>query len=120
MRSVKHKKGFFLLVIVSLFLPISAYASENQTGDIGIGFAGNQPAPKEVPFLPEENVLPLTSGYKSYPTRYGTLPKTGMIHTNWANRLGVLCLAVCFWLFLFFRIKDDEDSKEGGNRKETN
>lgn len=118
---MKQKKGFFLLVmVVSLLLPISTNASENQEVDIGIGFAESQPVPKEIPFIPEENVLPLTSGYKTYPSRYGALPKTGMIQTNWANRLGVLCLVVCFWLFLFFRIKDDEDSKEGGNRNETN
>nr|WP_277989417.1 LPXTG cell wall anchor domain-containing protein [Enterococcus hulanensis] len=47
------------------------------------------------------------------------MPKTGMIQTSWINVIGIFCLAVWFWLFLFFRIREDNDSQEGGNRNET-
>lgn len=117
---MKHKKWVFFLLLLCFLLPVTTQAAEEQDIEIGIGFKEAQPLPKEIPATPKENVLPLTSGDRIYQARrIRALPKTGMIQTSWINVIGIFCLAVWFWLFLFFRIREDNDSQEGGNRNET-
>ena len=119
MRDVKYKKWVLLLTISSMFFPSTAFGEERQTNDtnVGIGFREEQPAPADPSTpTPINDVLPLTMG-KNYQTqadqpRYtskGTLPQTGsQRQVVWLQFLGLGCIASCFWLFLFTRLREEE------------
>lgn len=119
---MKRKKWLILLATVALFSPLSAFAEET-VDSIGIGFKEEQPSesdPKYVPMASENskgnkinNVIPSTLGSEKngyVPT--GSLPKTGEVLQTEMRFTGFLCVACSFWLFLFTRLREEEDDEE--------
>lgn len=118
-RNVKHKKWIAIVAISSMFFPTAAFGEEVQSNEtsVGIGFRTEQPAPADpTPHEPEpiNNVLPLTLGKQGYQAQgKGTLPQTGEKEQSlFLQMLGLSCLISCFWLFLFFRLKENEQDDE--------
>lgn len=116
MRDVAKIKGLLLVLVLSLFLPTMGYAQEEET-QVGIGFSQAEPPGRSSQSpAPANNVLPLTSttqgADKVFPARTGTLPKTGDNQTNRLRIVGLICLMICYWLFLFFRMKEEEPNDE--------
>lgn len=120
-RNVKYKKWIAIVAISSMFLPTAAFGEEVQSNEtsVGIGFRTEQPSPIDpTPTDPEpiNNVLPLTLGKDGYWTQAsgkGTLPQTGEKRQGWfLQLLGLSCLISCFWLFLFVRLKENEQEYE--------
>lgn len=114
-RDVHQKRRVLILLVIGLFLPSAAFAAE-RTSEIGIGFSEiqtpSQPSPPDEA-VPRENVLPMTatrSGENgSTPTKRGVLPQTGENQASILRLVGIVCLMVCYWLFLFLRIKEEEE-----------
>ena len=106
---MKRKKWLLFVLIIALFFPTVGNAQEEAT-QVGIGFS-ELGAPKE-PVPPTNNVLPLTSTAqgvdKVFPASTGTLPKTGEQLSYRLRGVGIFCLMICFWLFLFFKMKEEE------------
>lgn len=127
-RDVRYKKFFLLLILICLSSPTIALAESyvNEV-DIGIGFQIEQPAPNPTPMpsepirdepVPVDNVLPATIGETRYQsqsnqpqaTSRGTLPKTGeQRQVKLLQFLGLSCLISCFWLFLFTRLREEDE-----------
>lgn len=138
-RDVKRKKWLILLAAIALFSPLSAFAADTDDS-IGIGFKEEQPTepdPKEpdpkdpTPKDPEpiyvpiatgdskgntiiiNNVIPLTLGSeKNRSVRAKSFPKTGEVLQTEMRFTGFLCVACSFWLFLFTRLREEEDDEE--------
>lgn len=110
MRDVPRKKGLLLLIVLSLFLPMVSYAQEEAT-QVGIGFSQVEPPGKSSPttVTPVNNVLPATSTTRMADTSKGALPKTGEAQSLRLRFVGLLCLIVCYWLFLFLRMNEEEE-----------
>ena len=131
-RNVKRKKLPLLVTISCVCFPTSVFGEEMQTKEtgIGIGFRDEQPAPNPDPTpvpipddpmpydpAPIDNVLPIALGQTRYQaqakqlpaTSQGTLPKTGeQQQVVFLRVLGLACIASCFWLFLFTRLREEE------------
>lgn len=108
---MKRKKGVLLLLLLSLLLP-SVSAAQEQSVDVGIGFSEGQAPRQPYPSVttPINNVLPATSTMRASesPISRGSLPKTGEVQGIGLQFAGIVCLGICYWLFLFFRIKEEE------------
>lgn len=126
---MKQKKWVLFVVLLALFSPLSVSGEEQQQEDnVGIGFKDEQPADPDDPKVPADpepipvpkdptpinNVLPLTSGSgKDYPSaRSGALPKTGEVRHAGMQWMGLLCISSSFWLFLFTRLREEEDDEQ--------
>nr|WP_242703855.1 cell wall protein [Enterococcus sp. 669A] len=114
--------------MLSLFFPTPVMAEEHSSKEtkVGIGFIEetNPPGPTPVDPAPYEpspsnNVLPLTLGQTRYQTQpnqaqatsRGTLPKTGeQRQVVLLQGIGLACIACCFWLFLFTRLREEEEN----------
>lgn len=126
---MKEKKSvvvplLVLLLLFHLLFPISACAEEVASNEfrVNIGFQEEpspsmpipvEPAPSEP--APVNNVLPLTLGQTKYQADQpqaasrGTLPKTGeQRQAVFLRIIGLGCIASCFWLFLFTRLREEE------------
>lgn len=105
-RDNMKKKIFLLCLIVVTFIPIPMQGAEFYY-PIGIGFS-NQSVKREPD--PPVNV-PTETKYialDTYPRRK-RLPKTGEDQTHGVQFLGLLCLSLCFWGFLFTRLRKEEE-----------
>ncbi|EOH94186.1 LPXTG cell wall anchor domain-containing protein [Enterococcus pallens] len=119
----------WLTIILGLSFPITTSAQTQEKGtNVGIGFRTEQPKPTPTPVqpLPSEpvpinNVLPATIGQTRYYTQSdqpqtaskGTLPKTGeQRQVVFLQFIGLGCVASCFWLFLFTRLREEEQEND--------
>lgn len=130
---MKRKKWLVLFLVIALFSPLSVFGEERDD-QVGISFKAEQPIdpkdpddPKDPsdPSVPQEpnpdpktpafifDVPPLTLGSaKNYSLQASSrkgLPKTGEIRQAGMQWLGIGCVACSFWLFLFTRLKEEED-----------
>ena len=116
-----RKKGVLILALICLFLPTFSYAQEEGT-QVGIGFSTaetpKQPSPSDR-MTPMTNVLPSTATTRTAdalsPTSKGTLPQTGEAQSVRLRVVGLLCLVVCYWLFLFLNMNEEEESYDEEN-----
>ena len=130
---MKRKKWLVLFSVLALFSPLSAFGEETED-QIGIGFQEEQPVDPKDPVDPKEpidptpmpyyeeprwvpfnNVLPYTLGSaRNYYARESrnSLPKTGELRHTGMQWLGFFCVACSFWLFLFTRLKEEEDDDQ--------
>ncbi|MGM0216277.1 hypothetical protein IGI42_003872 [Enterococcus sp. AZ109] len=98
------------------FLSVEGTILKAQATSVGIGFSDEElvadPTPDESP--PADDVLPGTAGNGHYQTiRRSTLPKTGaQRQTVFLRMIGLVCLAGCYWLFLFNRLAEEEKVNE--------
>lgn len=107
-RDVKGRKNFILAIVcVSFAFPMQSLAVESQD-EIGIGFSQTVPQPNPTP-INKVNVIPLTSSYKKTQPLTAVLPKTGEQLNRNFQLLGICCLLSSFWLFLFLRLKKEEE-----------
>lgn len=109
---MQRKRGVLILLLISLFLPTLSYAQEKTT-PVGISFSEvdtpRQPSPSDR-VTPVNNVLPTTTAFQAATPRYkGALPQTGEFHSVRLRFIGLLCLIVCYWLFLFLRMNEEEE-----------
>lgn len=112
---MQRRRGVLIVLLVSLFLPTITFAQEKST-EVGIGFSevdtSKQPSPSDI-VTPINNILPATSTAQAAKpfslTSQGTLPKTGEDQSSKLRFIGVLCLMACYWLFLFSRMKGEEE-----------
>ena len=123
---MKRKKLLVLVTISCVFFPASVFGEEiqNQETGIGIGFRDEQPVPIDpIPYdpAPIDNVVPVPLGQTRYQsqakqlpaTSQGTLPKTGeQRQTVLLRTIGLTCIASCFWLFLFTRLREGEQEND--------
>ena len=123
MRDVKSKRILLIFTLLCIFFPTSAFGEEQtKVTGVGIGFSEGQPGPQPDNPTPNEpqpidNVLPSALGQKSYysqdtqlkDTFRGTLPKTGEQQKLLVQLIGVVCVASCFWLFLYTRLREEEE-----------
>jgi len=75
------------------------------------------PSPSDEPrwITPFNNVLPLTLGSaRNYYAQesHKNLPKTGELHQAGMQWTGFLCVACSFWLFLFTRLREEDDNEQ--------
>nr|WP_242703939.1 LPXTG cell wall anchor domain-containing protein [Enterococcus sp. 669A] len=122
------------MTISCALFPTSVFGEdiESKETSVGIGFRDEQPAPSPDPSptpnpndpapyepVPIDNVLPVTLGQTRYQTQpdqsqaasRGTLPKTGeQRQTVFLRAIGLACIASCFWLFLFTRLREEEEN----------
>lgn len=110
-----RKKGVLILALLCFFLPTFSYAQEEAT-QVGIGFRSLETPKKSFPsdrVTPMANVLPSTSTARNANTPSSasreTLPKTGERQSSWLRFIGVICLTVCYWIFLFLKMKEEEE-----------
>lgn len=135
---MKQKKWLILFSIVALFYPLSAFGEERED-QVGISFKEEQPVDPKEPVEPKEpidpapkdpdplpyyeeprwvtpfnNVLPYTLGSaRNYYARESrSLPKTGENRQTGMQWTGFLCVACSFWLFLFTRLKEEEEDEQ--------
>ena len=122
---MKPKRILLLVTIFCVFFPSSAFGEERQVSEtsVGIGFVEESPGPiPEEPTpndpAPIDNVLPTTlnqTGYRAQDNQpkdviRGTLPKTGEQRQKVLLQIiGLGCVVSCFWLFLFTRLREEED-----------
>lgn len=130
---MKRKKWLVLFSVIALFSPLSVFGEELDD-QVGISFEAEQPVdPKDPtdptdPKLPNEpdpdpktpaplvDVPPLTLGSaKNYFLQVSSrksLPKTGETRQAGMQWAGLICVASSFWLFLFTRLKEEEDNEQ--------
>lgn len=108
-----RKKGVLILALLCFFLPTFSYAQEEAT-QVGIGFSQAEPPGKSSPttVTPVNNVLPATSTTRMADTGKRTLPQTGEAQSMRLQFVGLLCLIVCYWLFLLVQFKKGRESDE--------
>lgn len=123
------KRTYFvwLTILLGLFFPMTTSAqTQVKETSVGIGFRTEQPTPVPAEPIPSEpipvnNVLPATIGQTRYYTQSdqpqtaskGTLPKTGeQRQVAFLQFIGLGCIASCFWLFLFTRLREEEKENE--------
>ena len=131
---MKRKKLLVLVTISCVFFPASVFGEEiqNKETSVGIGFRDEQPAPTPDPTptpvdpspydpAPIDNVVPVPLGQTRYQTQakqlpatsQGTLPKTGeQRQTVFLRTIGLACIVSCFWLFLFTRLREEEQEND--------
>lgn len=111
----RRRKGVLIVLLISIFLPTATFAQEKPT-EVGIGFSeidtSKQSSPSDI-VTPINNVLPTTSTVRTAdtfsPASHGALPRTGEGQSSILRFVGMLCLMACYWLFLFLRMKGEEE-----------
>ena len=129
---MKRKTILVFFSSIVLLFPFSASAEEQDR--VGIGFKAAQTEISETeessdlvdleikeesvsskkPLNSVMNVLPLTLGSKkncSMGTNKRALPKTGEAIQLSLRMVGLLCISCSFWLFLFTRLKEEENNE---------
>lgn len=102
---MKRKKWFLVgAVCVSLAFSLETQAVGIQD-NVNIGFSiVRTPSPPEGP---KEDIIPLTSGGKTTYISRQSLPKTGESLSTHLQLIGISCLLISFWLFLFLQLKKE-------------
>lgn len=114
MDMASKKKWLIVAMMTSLSLsfPIQSLANDQANTSVGIGFS-NQATPTPTPDPPTQknNIIPMTSS--SYTPRRGRLPQTGGLFNHYLQLMGIGFILLSFWLFLFLRLKKEEDAENG-------
>ncbi|MGG5329579.1 LPXTG cell wall anchor domain-containing protein [Enterococcus sp. AZ163] len=125
---VKNCFVWFTILLGLSFPSTTSAQTQEKATSVGIGFRTEQPKPtptrtdpKPSDPAPINNVLPTTLGQTRYYTQSdqpqtaskGTLPKTGeQRQAVFLRLIGLGCITSCFWLFLFTRLREEEQENE--------
>ncbi|OTO14656.1 hypothetical protein [Enterococcus hulanensis] len=111
---MRKMKYVVLIIATSLSFCIPAFASDQTSSiNIRISEADNNKTPES--FIQKEkpmNVLPLTSGRDIVASSSRKrLPQTGdQTGMGLLESLGMLCLVIYFWLYVFFRLRLEDEN----------
>ena len=107
---MKRKKWLLLFSLLAVFSPLSVFGEERDD-QVGISFKAEQPVdPKE----PTEPTEPKEPAEPKDPTPYDPDPSPSD-EPRWITPLqgtGFLCVACSFWLFLFTRLREEDDNEQ--------